>query len=120
MTQTQDTTTLLDNPRWHNKILNGGWVSGSGENIDIIEPATGETLGTIGGATPEDVKTAAKNAAKAQKTWAAMKPTERAGILRKAGSLFEEYAEGLLSWVRRVDGVITPQAGVEVHVGGVG
>src|SRR5690625_3032848 len=101
MTQTQDTTTLLDNPRWHNKILNGGWVSGSGENIDIIEPATGETLGTIGGATPEDVKTAAKNAAKAQKTWAAMKPTERAGILRKAGSLFEEYAEELQSWVMR-------------------
>ena len=84
MTQTQQEQALLDDPRWHNKVLNGGWVAGSGADIDIMEPATGETLGTIGGASPEDVKIAAKQAAKAQKTWAAMKPTERAGILRKA------------------------------------
>ncbi len=116
MTQTQQEQTLLDDPRWQNKILNGGWVSGSGDDIEIIEPATGETLGTIGGANPEDVKTAAKRAAKAQKTWAAMKPTERAGILRKAGMLFEEHAEELQSWVMRETGAIPPKAGLELHV----
>jgi benzaldehyde dehydrogenase (NAD) len=75
MTRTQENTSLLNTSRWHHKIHSGGWTSGSGEDIAITEPATGETLGTIGGASPEDVRSAAKRAARAQKTWAAMKPT---------------------------------------------
>src|SRR5699024_11245183 len=69
-----------------------------------------------GGATPDDVKAAAKNAAKAQKTWTAMKSTQRSCILRKAGFLFEEYAEELQSWVMRETGAIPPKAGLELHV----
>ena len=116
MTRTQENTSLLKDSRWHHKILKGGWTSGSGEDIAITEPATGETLGTIGGASPEDVKSAAKKAARAQKTWAAMKPTKRAGILRKAGLLFEQHAEELQSWVMRETGAIRPKAGLELHV----
>ena len=116
MTRTQENTSLLNTSRWHHKIHSGGWTSGSGEDIAITEPATGETLGTIGGASPEDVKSAAKKAARAQKTWAAMKPTKRAGILRKAGLLFEQHAEELQSWVMRETGAIRPKAGLELHV----
>lgn len=116
MKRTQQQQSLLADPRWHNRILSRGWVSGSGEDIDIIEPATGGLLGAIGSATADDVKAAAKYAARAQRTWAAMKPTQRAGILRKAGLLFEEHADELRSWVMRETGAIPPKAGLELHV----
>ncbi|HJF15971.1 MAG TPA: benzaldehyde dehydrogenase [Enteractinococcus helveticum] len=116
MTQTQEQTTLLDDPRWHNNILSDGWKSGTGEDIAIIEPATGETLGTIGSASPDDVQTAAKSAAAAQKAWAKIAPTQRAAILRKAGLLFEQHAEELQSWIMKETGAIPPKADLELHV----
>ena len=116
MTQTQEHTTLLGDPRWHSNILSGGWVPGSGAALDIIEPATGKQLGTIGSASPDDVHTAAKRAAAAQKQWASMVPTQRAAILRKAGLLFEEYAEELQSWIMQETGAIPPKADLELHV----
>jgi len=116
MTQAQDTTTLLDDPRWHGQIYSGGWTAGSGETLSIIEPATGKELGSIGSASPEDVASAATRAAAAQKDWAAMKPTQRAAILRKAGQLFEDHAEELQSWVMKETGAIPPKADLELHV----
>lgn len=116
MTQTQDTTTLLDDPRWHGQIYSGGWTDGSGETLSIFEPATGTELGTIGSASPEDVASAATRAAAAQKDWAAMKPTQRAAILRKAGQLFEDHADELRSWVMKETGAIPAKADLELHV----
>lgn len=51
---------------WHGKIHVGGWVRGGGGEQPVTEPATGERLGTIGLASPEDVKAAAAAAAAAQ------------------------------------------------------
>lgn len=116
MTQTQEQTTLLDDPRWHHKILSGGWSTGTGEDVEIIEPATGNRLGTIGGASPEDVKAAAKRAAIVQKEWAKMVPTQRAAVLRKAGLLFEQHAEELQSWIMKETGAIPAKADLELHV----
>ena len=116
MTQTQEHTTLLDDPRWHNNILSGGWVSGTGQDISIIEPATGHELGTIGSASPGDVKAAAKRAAEAQKSWAKMVPTQRAAILRKAGLLFEQHAEEFQTWIMKETGAIPAKADLELHV----
>lgn len=116
MTQNQNQATLLDDPRWHGRILSGGWVAGSGDVLSITEPATGNALGSIGSASPDDIAQAAKRAAKAQKTWAAMKPTDRAAILRKAGQLFEDHAAELQSWVMKETGAIPPKADLELHV----
>lgn len=116
MTQTQEHTTLLGDSRWHNKILSGGWVSGTGDDLSITEPATGKALGTIGSASPQDVNAAATRAAGAQKTWAAVKPTQRAAILRKAGQLFEDYAEELQSWIMKETGAVPGKADLELHV----
>lgn len=116
MTQTQEHTTLLGDPRWHNNILSDGWKSGTGKDIAVTEPATGETLGTIGSASPDDVQAAAKSAAAAQKEWAKMVPTQRAAILRKAGLLFEQHVEELQSWIMKETGAIPPKADLELHV----
>lgn len=107
---------LLDPAIWSGKIFDGQWVQGGGGEQDIAEPATGGTLGKIGIASPKDVETAAQAAAKAQVLWAATKPEERAAVLRRAGDLWNKYAEEVQGWIIRETGAIPPKAGLETHL----
>src|SRR5438309_7390147 len=95
---------FLDQATWQNRIFIGGsWVDGSGGVRDVVEPATGETLGQIGVATPGDVAKAAEIAAAAQREWAATPHPQRAAVLRKAARLFTDHAEEITWWnVREV------------------
>ena len=58
--------TLLDGGAWQGKVWTGAWTDGSGGTYDAVEPATGDVLGAVGKATPEDVHTAALRAVEAQ------------------------------------------------------
>ncbi len=107
---------VLDSSVWGGKIYTDGWTQGSAESVDILEPATGEVLGSAGMASPEDVFAAAKRAAAAQKEWAAKKPEERAAVLRRAGQFFEDNVEELNLWIQRETGAIGAKAGLETHV----
>jgi benzaldehyde dehydrogenase (NAD) len=83
---------------------------------EVVEPATGAVLGTVGLASPEDVGRATRVAAAAQRDWAATSFEERAGVLRRAGALFESRAKEVEEWLIREAGSIPPKAGVETHV----
>ena len=83
---------------------------------DIVEPATGTVLGTVGIAGPDDVDAACEAAARAQREWAAISFEERAAVLRRAGSLFETRAAEIERWIVREAGSIPPKAAVETHV----
>lgn len=107
---------LLDPSIWAGKIFNGQWVQGGGGEAPITEPATGESLGTLGMASVKDVEIAATSAHLAHREWALRKPEERAAILRKAGDLFNEYAAEIQGWVIRETGAIPPKAGLETHL----
>ena len=64
--------TLLDESVWQGRIhVDGGWSAGSGGEYDAVEPATGDTLASVGRATVDDVARAAQTAAEAQRDWAA-------------------------------------------------
>ena len=78
---------LLDTGAWQGKVWTGAWTDGSGGTYDAVEPATGETIGSVGKATPADVSTAAARAVEAQRGWAALPYEERAAVLRKAGDV---------------------------------
>lgn len=106
----------LDRARWDGKVYTDGWTNSSGESIDVIEPATGAVLATSGMATSDDVYAASTRALQAQKEWAAMKPAERAAVLRRAGDFFVNNASELGEWVQRETGAIPPKAGLEVDV----
>ncbi|WP_028637107.1 benzaldehyde dehydrogenase [Nocardioides sp. URHA0032] len=108
--------TLLDPQTWTGKLFIDGWTDGGGGTAASIEPATGETLGSYGVASVEDVRRAASRAADAQKEWAARRPEERAAVLRRAGDLFEQHAEEIQDWIVRESGGIPPKAGLETHV----
>ncbi|PWB97659.1 benzaldehyde dehydrogenase [Salinibacterium hongtaonis] len=106
---------LLDAEIWNEKLFTGEWVTRS-ESLDVTEPATGNLLGRVGIASVDDVFAAAKRAAVAQREWAAKRPEERAAVMRRAGSLWEEHAAEIEEWIVRESGAIPAKAQLETHI----
>jgi benzaldehyde dehydrogenase (NAD) len=107
---------LLDPELWQGRIFLDGWRDSAGGTTPVVEPATGDTLGTVGVASAPDVEAAAATARTAQKAWATASPEERATVLRRAGDLWQRYAEEVGGWLVREAGSIPPKAGVETHI----
>src|SRR3954469_15284893 len=106
---------LLEDSAWQGKVWTGAWTDGSGGTYTAVEPATGESLGEVGKATPEDVHAAAERAVEAQRGWAATPFEERARVLRRAGEVLEANAEEIKGWLARESGAIQPFGDFQVH-----
>ncbi|GLV23905.1 benzaldehyde dehydrogenase [Sphingobium sp. TomTYG45] len=90
---------------WNERIyLAGSWSRGDAGTIDVLEPATGQSIATVGNAGPADVEAAVKKASEAQAVWAETSATERAQVLRKAGALLEERRTEFVEWLIRESG----------------
>ncbi|MGH6763037.1 MAG: betaine-aldehyde dehydrogenase [Phyllobacterium sp.] len=77
-------------------FINGQFVEdAAGRPLDVIYPATGETIAKLHGATPAVIEQAVQAAAGAQAAWAALKPVERGRVLRRAADLLRERNEEL-------------------------
>jgi len=107
---------LLEEKVWRSNIYLDGWVKGSGGDYDVIEPATGRSLGRLGAATPADVARATARAAEAQRAWASAPYLERAAVLRRAGDLWAEHALEVQDWIMREGGSIRPKCELETHI----
>ena len=108
---------FLDPSQWQkNLYIGGSWAPGSGGVRQVVEPATGETLGEAGMADAADVARAAESAAEAQRAWAATPHSERAAVLRRAAALWTEHAEEISWWNIREVGAIPGLAGFALHV----
>jgi benzaldehyde dehydrogenase (NAD) len=101
---------------WEGKIFASGWTDGGGLPIRVTEPATSKQLAELGSASTEDVTKAAGLATAAQEAWQAAPPSERAAVLRRAGSLFDEHAEEIQGWIIRESGGIPPKAALETAI----
>jgi benzaldehyde dehydrogenase (NAD) len=101
---------------WEGKIFTSDWTDGGGPPIRVTEPATGKQLADLGSASTEDVAKAARLATAAQEAWKAAPPSERAAVLRRAGSLFDEHAEEIQGWIIRESGGIPPKAALETTI----
>jgi succinate-semialdehyde dehydrogenase/glutarate-semialdehyde dehydrogenase len=76
--------------------IDGAWCDAdSGETIDVRNPATGETLGTIPKMGTAETRRAIEAANKAMPAWRAKTAKERAVILRKWFNLMMENQEDL-------------------------
>ncbi len=74
----------------------GSWTDGvATETIEVRSPATGESLGEVPVATPEDVDRAARAARKGQEALESMTVFDRARLLHRAADLMEERKEDL-------------------------
>ncbi len=106
--------TSLDGLAWEGKIFSDGWRDGGAGTIDVTNKATGESLGTLGVASPADVARAAESAAHAQVAWALRSPDDRADILERAKTLLVERRDEFAWWLVRESGSIPAKAGVEI------
>jgi benzaldehyde dehydrogenase (NAD) len=86
-----------------------------GGTRDVIEPATGQVLCTVGIANAGDVAAATRAAAIAQKAWVAVPPRDKAEILRRAGALFQQHFDELALYATRETGAILPKGQHEIR-----
>ncbi|MFJ7262355.1 aldehyde dehydrogenase family protein [Streptomyces globosus] len=63
--------------------------------LEVLNPATGETVATVPAATRDDVDAAVTRAAAAQRTWAAAAPADRARLLRRFAAAVDAHTEEL-------------------------
>jgi benzaldehyde dehydrogenase (NAD) len=88
--------------------------AGSGVR-DVLEPATGEVLWSVGIANAHDVAAATAAAAQAQAAWSAVAPREKAAIFHRAAALFEQHFEALSVYAARESGGILAKGQHEIR-----
>src|SRR5436190_2373875 len=77
-------------------LVGGEWVdSASGETMEVLNPATGETIAEVPRASAEDVDRAVQAAKKALVEWRETTPGERAEALLKLAAAIDEHADEL-------------------------
>lgn len=85
--------------------LDGVWrASADGEEIDVLDPATGELVGRSAVATAADVDVAVQTAIIAQRGWAGMPSAERARIMHRAAELITERIGDIAELLTREQG----------------
>ena len=73
--------------------IGGEWRQGSGgRGEDVINPATGETIGRLPHASAEDLDAALASAESGFQVWRKTSPADRSRIIRKAAELMRENA----------------------------
>ena len=100
---------FLDPRLWEGRVFSGGWTETT-IGYDVVEPATGTTLGRMGQATPDHVHSAVERAGEAQIEWARRSYHDRAVVLRRAAQLFLEHADEITRWTVRESGAAGPMA----------
>jgi betaine-aldehyde dehydrogenase len=82
-------------PRHRDLYYDGKWQKPGGGYQDTLNPATGKSLGPCAEANAEDVDAAVRAAHKAFKSWRAVKPLERAALMKKVAAVLRANAEEL-------------------------
>jgi benzaldehyde dehydrogenase (NAD) len=107
---------LLDGLDWQGKVYSAGWTTARGGVVESTEPATGETLATVGLANAADVAAAASAAKQAQPEWGAQPGPQRAALIRAAARLLEDNRAEFERWLVREGGAIPGKAAFEVDL----
>src|ERR671936_3096979 len=80
----------------HKNFVGGEWVDAAGgDTMEVLNPATGETIAEVPRATAEDVDRAVQAAKNALPEWLETTPGERAEMLLKLADAIDEHTEEL-------------------------
>jgi betaine-aldehyde dehydrogenase/aminobutyraldehyde dehydrogenase len=80
----------------HKNFVGGEWVDAvDGGTMEVLNPATGETIAEVPRGTEEDVNRAVEAAKKALPEWLETTPQERSELLLKLAQLIDDNAEEL-------------------------
>lgn len=80
------------------QFIDGERCAGSGAARDDVSPASSSVLVSFRDAGPRDVDRAVGAARRAQPAWAALAPTERGRVLRRAADLLRSRNDELARW----------------------
>ena len=80
----------------HKNLVGGEWVDAvEGETMEVLNPATGETIAEVPRSSAKDVDRAVEAAKRALPEWLETTPAERGEILLKLADLIDEHADEL-------------------------
>src|ERR671931_276186 len=79
----------------YKNLVGGKWVDGSGGTMEVINPATGETIAEVPRCSAEDVDRAVETAKAALPDWLEKTPKDRSELLHKLADVLEENAAEL-------------------------
>ncbi|HBO5831634.1 benzaldehyde dehydrogenase [Pseudomonas aeruginosa] len=109
-------SSLLPLNLWQERLFNGDWVTSPLSPMDVIEPATGNSLGRIALADANVVAVSNRAARAAQAGWYGLPYDERSSVLRKAAQIAENYFDEIVSWMIRESGSVQAKAAFEVSL----
>ena len=99
-------------------FIDGTWGAGAaGAALPVVNPATGETIGSVARAEPADLDRALAAAERGFKTWRRVSAYDRGKVLRKAGDLLRERAAAIAPILTREHGKPQAEAKGEVVSG---
>lgn len=86
-------------------FINGKWVDSSDRNTrDIVNPATGDTIGQVAQATPDDIAQVLEASKTGFDVWKAVSAWDRAKVLKKAAALIGVRKEAIASLMTKEQG----------------
>ncbi len=96
-------------------LIAGEWVNGEGgDSIDVVNPATGEVVGTVAKASTSDLDRALETANSAFRAWRKVPAVERSRLLRRAAEIVRERAGDIARIVTTEQGKPLAEAQGEV------
>ena len=98
-------------------LIGGEWTPPHGrEHEPVMNPATGECIGTLPHASKADLDRALDAAEQAYPAWRAMPPQDRGKILKRAANLMHERVEHIARIATIEEGKNIHEARIETHI----
>ncbi|MGA3324512.1 MAG: aldehyde dehydrogenase [Terriglobia bacterium] len=97
-------------------LIGGKWVSG-GENMQVLNPANEQVLGTVPAASAEDAQRALEAAVAAQRGWSRLTGVERGNVLRRWADLVDKHKPRLAEILSQEEGKPLAEALGEIDFG---
>src|SRR5829696_4888859 len=79
----------------HKNFIGGEWIESDGGTMEVVNPATGETIAEVQRSTEQDVQRAVDAAKKALPEWLEKTPKDRMELLLKLADVIDENADEL-------------------------
>ena len=95
-------------------LINGQWIEGAGERIEVFNPARGTVVGTVPHATSSEVDAALNAARRAFPTWSREPPVARARLLKRAAEIIADQTDNLARLMTSEQGKPVREAAGEI------
>jgi benzaldehyde dehydrogenase (NAD) len=96
-------------------LFTGAWEAGASAS-DVLEPATGASLGKIGMTDAAGIGKASAASRQAQRSWAAATPDDRAAVFLRALDIGRTHWDEIVGWIVRESGSVRAKAEFELSI----